>query len=267
MPGLELLTGFVTEPGTTLTALTMASGNSLTIRNATRDSKISLIQVWVDSQAAGIFRVRSPQLHDNVQGLRFRHVLSEVDPLMADGFAQPLKAQDTLVAELSGSATAGDIETACLLVYYADLPGINGRFIAPDALAERTCNILTIENTLSLGTSAGYSGEEAINAEFGLLKANTDYAILGYHVSAECAAIRYRGIDFGNLGLGGPGNEASKQLTGNWFARLSRRHNLPLIPIFNSANSAGVLVDGAQDENGDDVTLTTILCQLDIEGT
>jgi len=240
----------------------MASGNSLTVRNAAPESRIEVLQAWVDSQGSDLLRLRSPQMHDNVQGIRLRHVAGEVDPLLPPGYSQRLTPQDTLIAELAGSATAGDIETACLLVHYEDLPGIDGRFLSPEDVRSGMKNILTVENTLALGTSGGYSGEEAINAEFSLLKANTDYAILGYHVSAECACIRYRGIDFGNLGLGGPGNDSDKQLTGRWFVHLSEMVGAPLIPVFNSANASGVLLDGAQDENGTDVTVSTILAEM-----
>jgi len=122
--------------------------------------------------------------------------------------------------------------------------------------------VLTVENTLSLGTGGGYTGEEALNAEFDLLKGNTDYAIIGYQVDAECAAIRYRGSDFGNLGIGGPGNADDKHLTANWFINLSTMHGLPLIPVFNSANVQSVLVDGVQDEDGADAAVNTILVEL-----
>lgn len=259
---LELITGFVTAPGTTQTALTMAAGNSLTIRNAEQGSKISLIQLWADVQTAGIFRVRSPQMHDNVQGIRYRTVVSEPDPLLPWGNLQPMTAQDTLQSDLSGSATAGDIETACMLVAYDDLPGISGQFIDYAEMQNRVVNLVTVENNLTLGTAGGYSGEEAINAEFDLLHANTDYAILGYTVNGECACIRYVSSDFGNLGLGGPGNDSDKFLTANWFVSLSQRSAMPLIPVFNSANASSVLVSGAQDENGTDVIVNTILAEL-----
>ncbi len=259
---LELITGFVTAPSTTLTALTLASGNSLTIRNGAPGSKIKLLQAWADVQGAGVLRIRSPQLHDNVQGIRIRTIVGEVDPLLPEQYEQLLFPQDTLVVELSGSATAGDIETACMLVFYEDLPGISGRFMLPEDVKSRLANLVTVENTITTGTSGGYSGEEAINAEFDLLKANTDYAVLGYHVSAECAAVRYRGVDFGNLGVGGPGNDTDKQITGRWFEHLSGLLGIPLIPVFNSANASGVLIDCVQDENGTDVTVTTILAEL-----
>lgn len=259
---LELLSGRVVAAGTTLTALTMAAGNSLTVRNAAQESRIRLIQAWVDSQGSDAFRIRSPLMHDNVQGLRFQHVASEVDPLMPMGWSQDLRPQDTLVAELAGSATAGDIDNAALLILYDDLPGVDGRFLTVAEVRDRLVHLMTVENTLALGTGGGYTGEEAINAEFSLLKANTDYALIGYHVSAECGAVRWRGADFGNLGVGGPGNDTSKQLTGRWFEHLSRAFDLPLIPVFNSSNADAVLLDGVQDENGTDVTVTSILAQL-----
>jgi len=266
---LQLLTGFVTAPDTTQTALTMAAGDSLTIRNAAIDSPVRLLTAWVDCQIRGILRIRSPKLHDNVQGIRMDTIASEVQPLLPAGHTQRLYPQDTLTVDLSGSATAADIETACLLLYYPDLPGQAGRFITPEDAKSRMVNLIGVENSLATGTAGGYSGEEAINADFDLMKANTDYALLGYTVSpvagqtvGECLAVRYRGVDTGNLGVGGPGTDSDRWLTNRWFVWLSRQCGLPLIPVFNSANKAGILVDAAQDENGVDVLVTSIFAEL-----
>ena len=265
----ELLTGFVTAPDTTQTALTMATGNSATIRNAALASKVKLLTCWVDVQLRGIFRIRSPKMHDNVQGLRFDTIASEMQPNFSPMFPQTLFPQDTLTLDLSGSATASDIETACLLVHYEDLPGQSGRFTDPAGVKARMVNLVTVENSLATGTAGGYSGEEALNADFDLLKANTDYALLGYLLSpvagqtaGECACVRWRGADTGNLGVGGPGSDTERWLTSRWFVWLSEQAGLPCIPIFNSANRAGILVDAAQDENGVDVLVTTILAEL-----
>jgi len=259
---IELLTGFVTAPDTTLTALTMAAGNSLTIRNGADNAAIKLINVWNDNQTAGLLRIRSPQMHDNVQGLRFTAHDGQPFPLLPWKPMQMLRPQDTLTVELSGSSTSGDIETASLMVYYEDLPGIEAKFLDSGELLQRLVHMLTVQNTLSTGTSGGYSGEEAINAEFDLLRANTDYALLGYMVSAQCASVRWRGTDFGNLGVGGPGNITAPEMTSRWFINISDMMGVPAIPVFNSANAAGLLVDAAQDENGTDVTVTSILGQL-----
>jgi hypothetical protein len=262
MPALEMLVGRVVAPDTTITGLTMNTSNSLTVRNTPDGTAIKLLQAWVDSQTAGTLRIRSPRLHDDVEGIRINSFASEVSPLLPAGFSQNLIPQDTLRVELSGSSTAGDVESVGMLIHYETLPGIEGRFATPDEIKGRQVSILTVENTLALGTAQDYSGEEALNAEFDLLKGNTDYALIGYHVSAECVAVRWRSSDFGNLGVGGPGNPTDKVTTGRWFADLSDMHGLPLIPIFNSANIDNILVDGAQDEVGTDVTLTTILVEL-----
>lgn len=266
---LEVLTGFVTAPSTTQTALTMASGNSLTVRAAAVDSPVKLLTAWVDAQVRGLLRIKSPKVHDNVQGIRFGTNATEVQPLFDPMYAQRLYPQDTLTVDLSGSATAGDIETAGLLLYYPDLPGQAGRFARPEDIKSKIRNIVTVENSLATGTAGGYSGEEAINADFDLLKSNTDYALLGYLLSpvagqtdGECAVVRWRGADTGNLGVGGPGSDTDKHLTRNWFVHLSERTGLPLIPIFNMANRAGILIDVAQDENGLDVLVHSIFAEL-----
>mgnify|MGYP005851931875 CR=1 FL=1 len=259
---LEIVTGFVTAPGATFTPWTVAAGNSLTVRNAPLDRRVFLISAWADNQVAGTLRIRSPRLHDNVQGIRLGVAAGNPLPLLPLGFKQPLVPQDTLVVEQTGSGVAGQIETGALLIFYEDLPGTSARLWRPEDVFNRMTNIFTVENTLALGTAGGYSGEESIKAEFDLFKANTDYALLGYLVSAECAVVRWRGADVGNLGVGGPGNPALRHITSEWFVRLSRATGFPTIPIFNSANKDGILVDGAQDQTGTDVTVTSIFAEI-----
>ena len=259
---LEIISGFVTAPGSTLTALTMGSGDTLSVRNAPIDSLIMLLQAWADNQAAGTFRIKSPRMHDNVEGIRLDASVSEVKPLLPRRIVQPLFPQDNLTVQLSGSGTGGDIESAAMLLFYDNLPGVSARLIDVPTLLANMVHLLSVENTLALGTAGGYSGEEAITAEFDQLKANTDYALLGYLVDAECAAVGWRGSDTGNLRVGGPGDELGRDFTRTWFYDLARDYNMPLIPVFNAANKDSILIDGVQDENGTDVTLTSLLAQL-----
>lgn len=259
---LELLTGFTTAPGATLTALTMAAGNSLAIRNCDMTKKVTLLELWTDAQVAGIFRVRSPKMHDNVQGIRVRTTISDTAPLLPFGVGQRLWPQDVITAEQSGSAVAGDIETACMLVLYEDLPGANARFIGYDELMRRGVNQLTVETSHVAGAAGGYSGQVALNSSFDLLKANTDYALVGYITNLESAAIRWLGADVANLGIGGPGNETLRHVTTEWFLRLTQRWSMPMIPVFNAANKAGILVDVAQDENGGTSVVNSVFVEL-----
>jgi hypothetical protein len=259
---MELVAGFTTAPGATITAVTLAAGNSLTVRNARLDSRAWLLSLWTDHQVAGIVHLRSAKLHDNVQGIRARTMISEVQPVLPRRFRQPLVPQDTLILAQSGSAVAGDIESACFLAFYEDLPGTDGQFIDAGTLAEKTIEIVTVETSHTTAATGGYSGEVALNSSFDLLKANEYYALIGYDVSAECAAVRIRGADTGNLGVGGPGSDTDRHLTRDWFRGLAADFDMPLIPVFNSANKGGILCDAVQDENAAAVVVNWIFARL-----
>lgn len=255
---MQLITGYVTAPSTTFTAWTLAAGDTLAVRSTPEGVPIHLVNAWADNQAAGQLRIISPMLHDNVQGITLGIVASEVYPLMPDSIGQILRPQDLLTVQQTGSATASDIESGTLLFYYDDLPGANARLATYAQIVNNIESYMLVTNTLALGTGGGYSGEEAINAEVDQWKANRDYALLGYLCSAECCTIGYRGPDTSNLRVGGPGNDTNRNVTRNWFVEQSMATNRPMIPVINAANKAATLIDGVQDENGTDVTVTSI---------
>ena len=264
--GLEIIVGYATAPSTTFTALSMASGNSPTVRNAPLDSDIRMLNAWALNQAAGTLRIRSPKLHDNVQGIRLDVLANEPKPLFPWGIPQRLIAQDTLVLELSGSATAGDIEQAAMLIYYSNLPGSDARLASVEDVMRKGTHVFTVESNITNGVAGGWSAEEAINAEFDQFKANTDYALVGYHVDADCTAVRWRGADTANLGVGGPGDADGRDYTSDWFLALSKYFGMALIPVFNSANKQGILVDVADDENATAHSITSIFVELGPNG-
>jgi hypothetical protein len=263
---LELISGRTTAPGATITAVTMNTGNSNQVRNAALNSDIRLLNMWQRNNAAGISRWRSPKFHDNVQGIRNRVVANDVSPLLVPGTNQKLVAQDQITIELSGSAVGGEIETTHGLIYYADLPGAEGRFIDPAELMRRQVNYLTNEVSITAGATGDYTGQVAINANFDLLKANTDYALVGYTVNVLCSAVRVLGPDFGNLGVGGPGLIGQRWLTERWFYHHSQQLAMPLIPVFNSANKGGTLVDVVQNQAAAAVVVTLSLFELAAPG-
>lgn len=257
----ECLTGFVTAPSTTLTALTMAGNDSLTVRNVPGNAW--LLNAWVDAQATGSLQILSPRMHDNQRAITVADVASEVYPLISWMTPQVLFPQDQLTVKLSGSATAGDIETACMLIAYNQLPGLDARLITYDEfIAMSLGQTMVVENTLALGTTGGYSGQEAINAEYDNWKANEDYALVGYETNTECAGIFWTGVDTGNLRVGGPGNETNKEVTREWFLKLAQYTGLNMIPVFNGANKNAIYISGAQDENGADPLVNSIFVQL-----
>jgi hypothetical protein len=148
-------------------------------------------------------------------------------------------SQDVLTVDLSGSGTAGDIETAALLFYYEDLGGIQQNLISLDELYKRGVGEMGQEIQITAGTAGGWSGSRAINADFDNFKANTWYALVGYQVDVEVAAVAFKGADTGNLRVGGPGDELGPHITNEWFIRLSRFYQKPLIPVFQEPEQGG----------------------------
>jgi len=268
-PALEVVAGQVTAPGGTLTALTMNAGNSSTVRNADLNSAVFLLNTWARNNAAGIWQIKSPKLHDNVQGIRLRALATDPVPLMSRFTKQRLVPQDTLTLNLSGSAVGGQFEQAALLVYYGALPGANARFITMDDLLKRTMNVWTTEIAITPGVAGGYSGQVAINSTFDNFKANTDYALVGYEVDTQCSVVGFTSPDFANLRVGGPGianastaGTSGRFRTAEWFLSLTREYGIPLIPVFNAANKFGTLVDIMQNQAGSAVNVTAILHEL-----
>lgn len=259
---VDTITGQVTAPGATFTGWTLASGDSLQIRNADFTKPIMLLGMWAKNQVAGALRLRSPKLHDNVHGIHETILASDVEPFLPESPLQKLIPQDTLIAEQTGSAVGGQIEQGSLLVYYEDLPGVAARFTDLADVQKRQLNLVTVELALTPGATGGYSGQLAIDAQEDLLQANTDYALLGYVVDARCTSVCVRGADTGNLRVSGPGETTKRDLTRKWFVHLTQQTGLALIPILNSANKGNTFVDVVQDQAAGAVTVDLILAQL-----
>ena len=261
-PALDLITSTGTAIGATLAATTIAAGDSFQVKNGPLNALPQLVQAWADNQVAGMVRVRSPKMHDNVDAIRSRVLIGTLDPLLPWGAPQQLYPQDVLTVELAGSGVAGDVESVCLQVYYPDLPGQNARFMSWDQVKGKMKNLVGQRLAITLGTTAGYNGARAINGDTDLLQANTDYAVLGMSTDVEAAALCLRGPDTGNLRVAVPGEPGLIHHTNYWFVRLSKAYGIPLIPVINSANKGGTLIDAVNDENGGTANVVIWLAQL-----
>jgi hypothetical protein len=247
--GLEIISGRVVAAGATETVLTMSGNDSATIRNFDTSKKAYILNTWTLSQGAGIWKIRSPRMHDNVQGLRFRTQVALPYPLMHPNYPQAVLPQDNLLLSLSGSAVAGDFDLAAMLIYYEDISGSNGRFMKASDVKPKIRNLMSVEVTTSGGAGGGYTGAAALNSSFDLFKANTDYALLGEVHTVNCGAVTLYGPDTGNLRIGCPGLLVLKPFTSHWYLDISEDTGLPTIPIINSANKAGTFAEVLSDEN------------------
>jgi hypothetical protein len=265
---LDTVTGFVTAPGAVFTAWTMATGDSLAVRAATPNSNIWLVGAWAWNQVAGVMRVRSPRLHDNVQGIRMRTPVNLVNnriPIrLVGGAAQKLFTQDTLIVEQTGSAVGGQIETGSLLIWYDDVPGVAARTIDQATLKKAGVNIMEQEVTITTGVGGGYTGGVAINSQAGTddWKANTDYALVGAFTDSRLATFTVKGVDSGNVRVGIPGELTEPDEGQNWFASLSAATGLPMIPVFNSQNKGAITIEGVSQQVAVTAVLTLVLVEL-----
>lgn len=240
---LQVVTGQVTNPSTTITALSANSGDSFTVQNAAQGSDIRLLNMWAFSATAGLLRVRSPKMHDQTQNIRAQYTASEPYPLLGAEEYQALYAQDPITVEMTGDALAVDL--ASLLISYDNLPGIDANLQAWSAVMPLIKELTTVEVDLtSSGTAGDYSAQVALNADFDTLKRNEYYAIIGYSCGTTGGTLGFTGNFSGNLRVGGPLIN-DPQWTANWFVRLNQASGKPTIPVFNAADVAAIFLDCA----------------------
>lgn len=262
-PAIEVINSFATNPGVgpALVATTMLAGDTASVKNFLAPAAAYLEQIWSTSATAGVVRIRSPRLHDNVQNLRYRTIAAQNRELLAEASRQSLYAQDALTAELFGGAAESD--GLAWMNYYTDLPGASQRLFKWDAIKGRIVNLMTVEVAVAAGAAIGqYSAGSALNATFDLLQANTDYALLGYMADVAGLSIGIRGPDTSNLRIGGP-MTTERLITWDWFQRQDRMDpDLAWIPVVNSANKGATLIDTAQVVVGVAANVTLNLAQL-----
>lgn len=255
----ELITATTTAAGASGAAAAAATGDSLTIKNSKGSAYI--LQVWTHFQADGFWQLITPTSHDTTRGFRAVIENGNIDNILPDGISLEVQPQELLSITHAGSATAGDVELSCMLVHYPDLPGVSGRYLRFNELLRRAESLTTLQATIT-GAAAGYTGGELITSESDLLRANRDYAILGMTTNVPCAALTITGPDTGYTRMGVPGQATDTDAGRDYFCALSRKFDLPLIPIINSGNKASTTIGILQNENNVSPQVSLILALL-----
>lgn len=266
---LEVISGHVTAPSTTMTAVTMSTGDLSTVRDFNKSAfSAYILSIWTKQQTAGYIQFLSSNLHEGTIGIKMRSVAADPDILTPHTMLQPLVPNDKLTIKQSGSATSGDIEAFAALIMYEGA-ATSGTYIDADELRARGNQFVSVENTLALDTSGDYSGSEALNVEQDILYPDKSYALVGGMVDSVGLLIGYRGIDFGNVRVAFPAHPTLKYMTSNFFVMLSEKiRDLTgkpgkTIPVLKGINKGNILVDGVTDENGVDILVNTHLISLD----
>ena len=218
------------------------SGDSFTLRAPVSGSDIYLVDVLLDIANASNFELRSPRMHDNVSGLRFDIFTPTVCFSALRGIKQPMFGQDNLqfIGGIGGGAATYDLMAAS--IYYESLIGSPGNFYHWDNIMNSIKNLLTIK-IVPVGSFTGdWDAGVALNSTNDLLKANTNYAILGALCVGTAGIVGFQGQFTGNVRLGVPIYSSSVSFNSSYLVDLSRNSGLATIPVFSSADKAGVFV-------------------------
>lgn len=258
---LDTIAFQATAPGASAAAAAVP-GDSLTIKNALAGSAVSLITFCGLQSVAGYQQITAPSFSDTTRGIRGVISSGTTQPIMPLGTYQPLQAQETLSVTLSGSAVPGQIEVGWAAVWYENLPGQDGRYLTESELDAKTVRFVTVQATINPGVLGGWSGSELITAESDLLRANTDYALLGITSNALCGAIGVRAPDWANSRVAVPGMNTRNDYAMAWFVRLSNFTGYPCIPVFNSANKNNIFLDVLSNQGGIAVGVSLMLVEL-----
>lgn len=240
-------------------ALAAGSGDSLSVPNFASGSRAYILEAWgANSAHAGDFGIRSPSFHDNTRGIRMAYDIKPAagDPefLLPWQVRQPLYASDAMTAEVS--ATAADNAALEFLAYFENLPGADQRLMSWSEVDARSEDMVGIFVNPTAGAAGDWGTARALNADDDRLIANTDYAILGCTVQVRCAAIAIVGPETSGRKITLPGHP-SAQLSADFFAQISSKYGLPLIPVINSNNKGNITLQAA-DPNGATVPHVTL---------
>lgn len=259
MPAIDTVVGTVTNTSSVLTAVTFNSGDSGVVRNFAQTDAAYLERVTKAAASAGAVRILSPLLHDNVRGITFTSSETPTHHLMPPQRGEKLNPQDTLTVQVSGGATETDL--VGLSIYYTNLPGATARLHSWSDIMPLISHVKPMEVDCTNSATKGAWTDTVITTTESLLKANTDYAVLGYVCDIGQGLVGIKGLETGNLRVCGPGTTLT-DTTANFFVEWSQREGTPHIPVFNAANAGSTYVSTCDVAASSTPKVQLILAQL-----
>lgn len=255
---LETIGGAVTNQAS-LTAVTMASGDSATLRANPAPGSINLLRIARGGASAGAFAVLSPNLHDNVRGIQ-APVSEAVTPFtFPRAFPQPMVSADPLTIQCSGGGAETDAVT--LMLEYNNMPNAAGRFVSPSDIKGRYKYIELVEVDQTTTALAASWKDTAINATMDQFHATHDYALIGILSDTSLLAAGIKGLDTGNMRVAIP-VLSSLEDNAEAFIKLSDELGEPCIPVFNADNKASTYMTTLHYAAATAVKVTLVLVDM-----
>lgn len=219
-----------------LTNATAAPGDSLSIRSFKDGGKCTLENVYLQGASAPRrVRILSPRLHDNVTGVSFQALENPTEFLLAAKVEQLMYSADQLVVQLDAAASSDTI--AALSLYYTDAPGLSADLRTYDQIKNRIIDIKPVEVDCTASGTIGQWSDTLITNTENQLKADYEYAVLGFEGSAAFCTVGIKGPCTSNLRVCIPGASPTLRLS-DYFIYQSEVSNRPYIPVIN-ANDRG----------------------------
>jgi len=259
MPAIDTVVGHAANPGAAFTAVAFNQGDSGVVRNFAQTDTAYLERITRAGGSSGAARVLSPLLHDNVRGITFTSAETPTHYLMPQQRGEKLNPQDTLTVQVTGGAAETDL--VALSIYYSNLPGASARLHSWSDIMPLIAHIKPMEVDCTNAAAIGTWTDTVITTTENLLKANTDYAVLGYVTDIAQGMIGIKGLETGNLRVCGPGTTLT-DTTSNFFVEWSQREQTPHIPVFNSANNGSTYVSTCDTTASTTPKVQLILAQL-----
>lgn len=257
----EIISFSATQPNTGAAAAAL-TGDSLNLRNAAPGSKILVVNTWSTQQVAGFQSIVAPSWNDTTRGIRVQSQIANTFPALPYSGLQPCQSQELLSITIAGSNVAGDVELGVLMVWYENVPGLDGTFLMPDDVKARGIRQVTVADVTAGTAGPGYSPGRALNAASDLLRPNTNYALMGASIRNTCSVLGVRSPDWSNVRVGIPGGNLHNDISSRWFELVSKETGYPMIPVLNSGNKAGIFIDTSTDENALAVNFSLNLVEL-----
>lgn len=212
------------------------AGDSLVVRTFEPNSRAWLEFIGLQAAAAGATRVevKSPVLHDNVQGMELVSSETPASFLVPARTNEPMQPGDTLGVSVATSVAAATVIGGALGIYYQNAQGIAAVLKMWPDISSQITHIKPFSVTPG-AVAANTWLDTALTTAGAQLDANRYYAVLGYLVSDPYIAVAIKSQQTGNLRCGGPGAISTLDL-GDYFAYSSEKNGVPQIPVFFANN-------------------------------
>lgn len=269
--GLQVVTFFKQNlTGGAFEALAPGTGDSATFFNVPQGSPAFLGEIWgVDDASPCELSLTASRFHDQVFGIRCQipdgsglAPINRASLVSPAGLDQPIFPSDVLTVNVNG--TAADNVNATLMLYYADIPGIDARLASAEWVKSNLKNLVGIAVTVTPG-AGDWGATVALNAADNRLHANADYAVLGFTSPTPLAAVGLSGIDTGNLRVGAP-VLADPNHDAYALLDFAKAYQAPLIPVINSNNAGSTNIQAADPAAGA-TAIDVVLAELRVPFT